>query len=130
MASLPVRANTFQEEIRFHQQRLVVKEHLSTLEEEAKALSTSYQSETDNLHQLQAKEIELVNALAGVREQIAGSRRKMKAIEDKASITVKDIKLTGPQLIHLSAQEEYIDFLRSQNSKILGQCKSYIEQLF
>lgn len=126
---LQTKAESFKVAFESHQHRQTLQDHLTSLTNKASSLTDSYQTKTEKLHQLQRKETELVNALASIRENIAGSRRKSKAIENETSSVVEDMKLTTPQLVHSADHDDIFKFLCERNTRVLNQCKLCLAQI-
>jgi hypothetical protein len=113
-----------------HLQRQSLKAALSTMEDEARSVVSSYDQDAIKLYQLQKEEAQLEATLLNVKGEIAQTTANMQVSLNKASSFVADTNNLKSQLQRTTDQEEIYDFVCTKGAHILSDLKDTIVQFF
>lgn len=105
-----------------------MKAALSSAEDEAQSVTSSYEAEATKLHILKEEETRLMETLAAVRGEIAQTTTKLHTLLDKASSTVETMKDHDDQLRRTTDQEEIYEFVCNKGAQVLSDRKDTIVQ--
>lgn len=111
-----------------HLQRQNLKVALSSVEDEAQNVISSYDQDAIKLHQLKEEETYLEEALLKVKGEIAQTTTNMQASLNKASSHVVNKKDLKSQLQRTTDQEEIYNFVCTRGAHVLSDLKDIIVQ--
>jgi len=113
-----------------HLQRQSLKAALSSVEDEAQRVISSYDQDAVKLHQLKDEEAQLEASLLRVKGEIAQTTANMQTSLNKASSSIVSIEDLKSQLQRTTDQEEIYNFVCTRGAHVLSNLKDTIVQFF